>query len=267
MIVPPADQITPEPLPRAPGQTRTVERRSCSAISPNPVTGMSFASARAFADNDVHLLRCAAADELERERFADGFAVKLRVDVFEARNRMAGECDENVSDDDAGFVRGTFGLDFENHGGGFFAALQGLAERVRQTHGLQADAEIALRNVAFFQQRVDDAIDRGGRNGYDAEADEPGCGDADDAALRVHYGSADGGGLQRDVDTDVWRESRAGPRAALGRDQADDPQGGDGAAGARSAYDEREIAGFESGDIAQGEHVGRCFWAFQDGKI
>src|SRR5712691_173048 len=239
MIVPPADQITPEPLPRAPGQTRTVERRSCSAISPNPVTGMSFAYARAFADNDVHLLRCAAADELERERFADGFAVKLRVDVFEARNRMAGECDENVSDDDAGFVRGTFRLNLENHGGGLFAALQGLAERVRQTHGLQADAEIALRDVALFQQGVEDPIDRGNRNGDDAEAREAGRGDADDAALRVNDGAADSGGLQRDVEADVWRESRAGPGAALGRDQADDAEGGDRAAGARAAYDER----------------------------
>src|SRR6266851_8643443 len=132
MIAPSADQMTPEPLPRDPGRTSTVERRSCSAISPNPVTGTLLASARAFADNDVHLLRCAAADELERERFADGFAVKLRVDILETRHRATGESDENISDDDAGFVRGTFRLNLENHGGGLFAALQGLAERVRQ---------------------------------------------------------------------------------------------------------------------------------------
>src|SRR6266852_2025442 len=198
MIAPSADQMTPEPLPRAPGRTSTVERRSFSAISPNPVTGMLLASARAFADHDVHFLRCAAPDELERKRLADGFAVKLRVDVFEARNRMAGECDENVSNDDAGFVRRTFGLDFENHGGGFFAALQGLAERVGQPHGLQANAKIALRNVAFFQQRVDDAIDRGRGDGDGAEAREPGRGDADDAALRLNDSAADGSGLQRD---------------------------------------------------------------------
>src|SRR5260370_25666317 len=123
MIAPSADQITPEPLPRAPGRTSTVERRSFSAISPNPVTGMLFASARAFADHDVHFLRCAAPDELERERLADGFAVKLRVNIFEARNRVAGDRDENFSDDYAGFVRVAFGLDFENHGGSCFAAL------------------------------------------------------------------------------------------------------------------------------------------------
>src|SRR6266851_1212648 len=259
MIAPLADQMTPEPLPRPPGLTRTVERRSFSAISPKPWMAMLFASARAFADDDVDFLRCAAADELERERFADGFAVQLRVDILETRHRATGESDENISDDDAGFVRGTFRLNLENHGGGLFAALQGLAERVRQTHGLQADAEIALRDVALFQQGVDDPIDRGNRNGDDAEAREAGRGDADDAALRVNDGAADSGGLQRDVEADVWRESRAGPGAALGRDQADDAEGGDRAAGARAAYDEREIAGLESGDIAQGGHVGRCF--------
>src|SRR5260370_1028086 len=190
MIAPSADQMTPEPLPRDPGRTSTVERRSCSAISPNPVTGTLLASARAFADHDVHLLRCAAADELERKRLADGFAVQLRVDVFEARDRMARQCDENVSNDDAGLVRRTFGLDFENHGGGFFAALQGLAECVGQTHGLQAYAEIALRDVALFQQSVDDAVDRGRGDGDGAEAREPGRGDADDAALRLPYGLA-----------------------------------------------------------------------------
>src|SRR5260370_39630730 len=196
MIAPSADQITPEPLPRDPGRRSRVEGRSCWAISPNPVAGTLLASARAFADHDVHLLRCAAADELERERFADGFAVKLRVDVFEARDRMARQCDENVSNDDAGLVRRTFGLDFENHGGGFFAALQGLARGVGQTHGLQAYAEIALRDGALFQQGVDDAIDRGSGNGDDAEARGPGGGDSDDAALRGPYASPHGSELE-----------------------------------------------------------------------
>src|SRR5260370_17012363 len=147
MIAPSADQMTPEPLRRDPGRTSTVERRSCSAISPNPVTGTLLASARAFADHDAHFLRCAAPDELERERLADGFAVKLRVDVFEARNRMAGECDENVSDDDAGFVRGAFWLDFENHGGSFFAALPSLTLGVGQPHRLQPNSIYILRVV------------------------------------------------------------------------------------------------------------------------
>src|SRR5260370_13937636 len=121
MIAPSADQITPEPLPRAPGRTSTVERRSFSAISPNPVTGMLFASARAFADHDVHFLRCAAPDELERKRLADGFALKLRVDVFEARNRVAGDGDENVSNDDPSLVRKPFARHLQEPSSGLFA--------------------------------------------------------------------------------------------------------------------------------------------------
>ena len=65
----------------------------------------------------------AAANEFKGKRLADGFAVELRVDIFETRDRMASECDENVSDEEAGFVRGAIGLNFENDGGGFFRAL------------------------------------------------------------------------------------------------------------------------------------------------
>src|ERR1700720_3423036 len=102
-MTPSADQITPEPLPRSPGRTSTVERRSCSAISPKPWIAILFASARTLAYNDVHFLCGAAADELKGEWLADGVAVELRVDIFETRDRMAGEGEENVSYDDAGF--------------------------------------------------------------------------------------------------------------------------------------------------------------------
>src|SRR4029077_5637391 len=157
-------------LPRPPGLTRTVERRSCSAISPKPWMAMLFASARAFADDDVHFLRCATTNEFQREGLADSFAVELRVNVFEARDRVTGDGDENISNDDASFVRGAFRLDFENDGSGFFAALQRLAERVGQTYRLQTNAEVALRDVALFQQGVDDQINRGRGDGDGAQA-------------------------------------------------------------------------------------------------
>jgi hypothetical protein len=85
--------------------------------------GHLFASTRAFADNDVDLLSCASAHKLQRERLADGFAVELRVNIFEARHGMSRERDKNVSDDYAGFVRRAFGLDFQDDGSSFFAAL------------------------------------------------------------------------------------------------------------------------------------------------
>src|SRR3981189_3243808 len=169
MMTPSVDQITPEPLPRSPGSTSTVERRSFSAISPKSRMDILFASARAFADDDVDFLRRASANEFEREWLADRFTEELRVNIFETRDRMAGEGDEDVSDDDSRFVRGAFRLDFQDNSGGFFCALQGLSESVRQTHGLQADAEIALRDVTFFQQGVNDAIDGAGGNGDGAK--------------------------------------------------------------------------------------------------
>jgi hypothetical protein len=222
--------------------------------------GMLFPSsgafARAFADDDVHFLRGAAADKFERERLADGFAAELRVDVFEARDRMACERDENVSDDDAGFVRGAFRLNFEHDSGGFFAALKGLAESLGQTDGLQAYSEIALRNVALLQERIDDAVNRGRRDGDSAEAGETRRGDSDDAALRVDYRATDGGGLQTNVKADVGREGRAGPGASLGDDEADRTERGYWATGARAADDQGEAAGPKRTHVAESRYGG-----------
>src|SRR3984893_16184637 len=103
---------------------------------------------------------------------------------------MASERDENVSDDDAGFVRGAFGLDFQDDCGGSFAALQRLAESFGQTDRLQADAEIPLRNVTLFQQRIDDAVNGGSGDGDCAEASKTRRGDADDAGPRGDYRAA-----------------------------------------------------------------------------
>src|SRR5215470_15545777 len=112
MITPSLDQITPEPLPRPPEWISTVERRSCSAISPNPFTGMSFASALPLAHNQVRLLNCPTADELQCERLADSSAVQLRMDVLKPRNRAAAKGDEDVTDDDSSLVCWTFRFDF-----------------------------------------------------------------------------------------------------------------------------------------------------------
>src|SRR5215472_14541807 len=128
---------------------RTVERRSCSAISPNPgmarlaLSAMLVRSVRAFANNNAGFLERAAANEFQRKRFADGIRAKLPVDVFEPRDGVAGERDKNVADDNSGLVRWPFRFDFEDDGGGFVVALQRFSERIRQTHRLQADAQVA----------------------------------------------------------------------------------------------------------------------------
>ena len=67
-------------------------------------------------------------------------------------------------------MSGAVGFYFQDDGGGSYFALQGLAKGVGQPHRLQADAEIAARDAAFLQQRVDYEVDRGGWNGDRAEA-------------------------------------------------------------------------------------------------
>jgi hypothetical protein len=174
-----------------------------------------FTSSRAFADDDVDFLGCASAHEFQHKRLADGSAVELRVNIFKARDGMAGEGYENVSDDDAGFIRGAFGLDLKDDSGGFFGALQGLAESVWQTNRLQSDAEITLRDVTLLQQGVNDMIDGRSGNGDRSKARETRGGNPDGTTLSIYDGATDGGGLQADVKADVGSKCCAGPGAAF----------------------------------------------------
>src|SRR5215472_1536129 len=132
---------------------RTVERRRCSAISPNPGMAMLVGSMYALANDDGCFPEGATANKFERERCSNGFSAKLPVNVFEPGDCMAGQGHKNVTDNHAGLVRWAFGLDFEDDGGGFVVALQRFSQRIRQTHRLQANAKIAVRNAAFLQER------------------------------------------------------------------------------------------------------------------
>src|SRR5882762_3834735 len=89
MTVPSLDQITPEPLPRPPAGTRTVERRSFSAISPNPITAISFASVRAFRHNNAAFLNRAATNKFQWEHLPDRFTAKVGLNVLQASDRLA----------------------------------------------------------------------------------------------------------------------------------------------------------------------------------
>src|ERR1700687_1826086 len=124
---PSRDQIIPEPLPR-PAPTRTVERRSCSAISPNPGMATLLASVRAFCHHQARFLHSAAANEFQSQRFADRAAVELRVDVFQPRYRMAAERDEDIANDDSRLMCGAFRFHLQDNGRGLFAMLQRLTK-------------------------------------------------------------------------------------------------------------------------------------------
>src|SRR6202035_4831770 len=116
-MTPSPDQIMPEPPPRLRVRIRTVERRSCSAISPNPVMDMSFASVRAFTNYDRGLLDRSTANEFRGECLAYGGAVKLGLHILELSDRMPRERDENIADRDAGLARRAVRLDFKDNRG------------------------------------------------------------------------------------------------------------------------------------------------------
>src|SRR5207244_4500917 len=135
---------------------RTVERRSCSAISPNPGMAMSCSSLCALANDNAGFLKCSSAKELEGQRFADRFCAELPMNIFEPGDCLAGERHKNVADQDAGFVRGTFGFDFEDDGRSLVVAFQGSAQRIGQAHGLQADPKIAAGDASLLQKQSEE---------------------------------------------------------------------------------------------------------------
>src|SRR2546427_741803 len=101
-------QITPEPQLRPPAWIRTVERRNRSAISPIPAVGTLAPFPPALADGDRWLAHGPAANDLRGNPFADGFAVKMGLHIFDARYRLVIESDENIANHNAGFVRRPF---------------------------------------------------------------------------------------------------------------------------------------------------------------
>src|SRR5215472_14846264 len=235
---------------------RTVERRSCSAISPNPgmaplaLLAMLVRSVRAFANNNAGFLKRAAANEFQGQRFADGFRAKLPVNIFEPRDRVARERHKNVAYDNPSFMRWPFRFDFENDGRGLVVALQRFSQRIGQTHRLQTDAKVTARNPAFLQKRVHDAIHRGRGNGDGSKARETRRRDSDDTTARVHHGASNSRGLQADVEPNVGRKRSAGPTTPLGDNQADSAKRSHRTAGACASDNQCEAAGLDCGSLA-----------------
>src|ERR1700693_5138480 len=164
---------------------------------------MLFASVRALTYNDTGFLCGATTNKFDHNRLANCFRGELRVHVLHSRDRMRTERDQQVSDHDAGLVRGAVGLHFDDNGGGFLIALQRLAKRIWQTDWMQPDAEIAMRNMSCLQQGIDDSVHRGSGNGDRAEACEARRRNTDRAAVRIDDCAANGCRLQSDVEPHV----------------------------------------------------------------
>src|ERR1700745_152207 len=100
-MAPSLDQIIPEPLPRFSEWIKTVDRPSCSAISPNPVTPILLPPVQSFTNQEARFLYRAATNKFHRHGLADCFAMKLRLNILELRDLAATERNQDVSDDDS----------------------------------------------------------------------------------------------------------------------------------------------------------------------
>src|SRR5262250_256873 len=80
-IIPSGFTIVPDPCPRRPAPTCTVDRRSFSAISPKPGTGILGPPSRALAYGESRLLRHTGPQEFDAHGLPDysGIGVGLEV--------------------------------------------------------------------------------------------------------------------------------------------------------------------------------------------
>src|SRR6516165_3943371 len=159
-IVPSLFHITPEPLPRPPGCTKTVYRRTRSATSPKPGIPISVASHRPFPYDHADLARHAATQEHCIERLSNLLTMEMRVNIFQSHDRPTAQSDQNVANDDSRFMCRPVRFNFEHDHRGLLPALQGFPQMSRQPNGLQPDSEISPRNMPLGQQRFDHTIDR-----------------------------------------------------------------------------------------------------------
>src|SRR3989442_1201886 len=88
---------------------RTVERRSCSAISPNPAMAMSHSSVRAVTDRNGYVAHGAATENFRAQRFADVFGLQVKLDIFWTRNGLPRQRHQDIADDDSGLVSRSIG--------------------------------------------------------------------------------------------------------------------------------------------------------------
>src|SRR5581483_1099103 len=102
---PPEFQMTPDPNPRwRPEDTRTVERRNRSEISPNPPMSVP---PRPFADHNLHRSGCAAADDVGFDGLSHRKRLHGVLHVLRFSHSRAVERHQDIADQDAGFGRGS----------------------------------------------------------------------------------------------------------------------------------------------------------------
>src|SRR5260370_3227677 len=164
----------------------------------------------------------------------------MRLDILRTRDGLPCQRDQDIPDDNSGFVGRSICLDFENDDRSLLGVLQGLPQIIRETYRLQSHAEIPARNTAFFQQGFSNAIDSGRRDSNGTEPRKARRCDSEDFAVRVNYGSANGRGLQAAIQPEVWGTQGTSPGTAYRDDKAHNSKRSHGTASARPPHDQSD---------------------------
>src|SRR5260370_34262903 len=191
----------------------------------------------------------------------------MRLDILRTRDGLHRQRDQDLLDDNSGFVGRSICLDFENDDRSLLGVLQGLPQIIRETYRLQSHAEIPARNTAFFQQGFSNAIDSGRRDSNGTEPRKARRCDSEDFAVRVNYGAANGSGLQADIKPDVWGKRGTSPGTALRDNKAYNSQRCHGTASARPPHDQSDATWLNCRGISKLHWTTACLRASQDGKI
>src|SRR5579885_1815036 len=224
-------QMTPDPCPRPAGMTCTVERRSASAISPNPRMSVP---PRPLADGHGQLAPLARAPDLRLDRLAAAAGFERLLNIVGVLDRLSSERHQHVPDQYAAFRRRPFRLERKDDQAFVMS---------RQLHRLQAHAEISAPHPPTGEQFLDHAFDRAGWNRHAGDAGKRRARDADRLARRVHHQAAGGARIHRQIEPDVAVQAPAAPRAPLGAEGADDPQGRSDALILRWPDGQRQMSG------------------------
>src|SRR5260370_41964772 len=191
----------------------------------------------------------------------------MRVGIFRRGKGLPRQRDQDIADDNSGFLGRSICLDFENDDRGLLVVLQRLPQIIRETYRLQSHAEIPARHAAFFQQGFGNAIDCGRRDGNGTESRKARRCDSEDFAVRVNYGAANGSGLQAKIKPNVWSKRGASPGTALRDNKAYNSKRGHGTASARPPHDQSDATWLNCRGISKLHWTTACLRASQDGKI
>jgi hypothetical protein len=91
---------------------------------------ISVASVGTLANHYGHFLERSTANKFRRERFANGFTLKLGLHIFQLGYGVPGERDQNIADDDASPVGGAVRLYLKHNRSRLLIALERLAKSV-----------------------------------------------------------------------------------------------------------------------------------------